>query len=179
MRRKTCRALLLISLFCYNSDESAGSPGFQTVTGDFLMSRQHQTDLECPKCNTIVTTTLWSSLNVSDDPELKDNLLNGEINLFQCTQCNREAYVAIPFLYHDMKSQFCVQYYPFESINEEDFFDNFMPDGKLFMNLSGQSIESMTYMEDIHIVFSMHELVQYVIFRDRLREAKKHSMGNN
>jgi Zn ribbon nucleic-acid-binding protein len=143
------------------------------------MSRQHQTDLECPKCNSQVTITLWSSLNVTDDPELKDALLNGEINLFQCIQCSHEAYVAIPFLYHDMRNQFCVQYFPFESMNDKNFFDNFMPDGKLFMNLSGQKIESMSYLEDTHIVFSMHELVQYVIFRDRLREAKKQSMRSN
>jgi len=37
----------------------------------------------------------------------------------------------------------------------------------------------MQYMEDTHVVFSMHELVQYVIFRDKLREAKKGSIGNN
>jgi hypothetical protein len=47
------------------------------------------------------------------------------------------------------------------------------------MNLSGQRIESISYLEDTHIVFSMHELVQYIIFRDRLREAKKQSMRSN
>jgi DNA-directed RNA polymerase subunit RPC12/RpoP len=143
------------------------------------MSRQHPTEIECPKCNTKVNITLLSSLNILIDPESKEALLKGEINLFQCPACDHKAYVAIPFIYHDVESQFCVQYFPFESINEESFFDNFMPDGKLFINLSGQNIECMQYKEDTHVVFSMHELVQYVIFRDKLREAKKGSIGNN
>ena len=143
------------------------------------MSRHHPTEIECPKCNTNVNITLFSSLNVSSSPESKEDLLKGKINLFQCSNCDHKAYVAIPFIYHDVESHFCVQYFPFESINEENFFDNFMPDGKLFINLSGQNIECMQYMEDTHVVFSMHELVQYVIFRDKLREAKKGSIGNN
>lgn len=143
------------------------------------MPGPYTTEIECPKCNSKVNITLFSSLNVSIDTESKEDLLRGDINLFKCTGCDHKAYVSIPFIYHDMASQFCVQYFPFEYTNEENFFNNFMPDGKLFINLSGQNIECMQYMEDTHVVFSMHELVQYVIFRDKLREARKGSIGNN
>ncbi len=34
------------------------------------------------------------------------------------------------------------------------------------------------YIEDTHIVFSMEELIRYVIFRDKLIEAKRNAKWN-
>jgi hypothetical protein len=137
------------------------------------MSRQYSTEIECPKCKTTVKITIWNSLNVSLEPDAKNALLKGNINLFQCSNCNYNAYIAVPLLYHDMDNEFCVQYYPFECFDDDGFFDNFLPDGRINIDIPEERLDHMKYMNDIHIVFNMHELVQYVIFRDKLREAKK------
>ncbi len=41
-------------------------------------------ELECPKCGTRQNVFLYDSINVSIDPNLKEKLFKGEINVFQC-----------------------------------------------------------------------------------------------
>jgi hypothetical protein len=143
------------------------------------MSRQHPTEVECPECKAKVNTIIWSSLNVQINPEAKKDLLEGKINLFQCTNCDLKTPVAIPFLYHDVENRFCVHYYPFQSLEDENFFNNFLLNGKMYIaNVPEEILADMKYMEDTHIVFSMEELIRYVKFRDKLIEAKKKSKWN-
>jgi hypothetical protein len=137
------------------------------------MSKKRLIEIECPKCKINVNITLWSSLNAQVDPEAKRDLLQGKINIFQCPDCNFETPVVTPFLYHDIESKFYVQYYPFKNLEDENFFDYFLLNGKLYIPYTLP--EEVRYIEDTHIVFSMEELIRYVIFRDKLTEAKKNS----
>lgn len=68
---------------------------------------------------------MWSSVNVTIDPELKEQLFNAEINRFACKRCGHEAFMPVSLLYHDMEGKFCIQFYPAEQLYEEDFYDNF------------------------------------------------------
>jgi hypothetical protein len=139
------------------------------------MSQKHSIEVECPGCKATVNVTVWSSLNATLEPEAKSDLFQGKINHFQCPHCNHTAFLQASFLYHDMEHKFCVHYFPFESLEEEGFFENFLPNGKLNFSLPDDKLPRTGYMKDTHIVFSMIELIQYVIFRDKLREAKRSS----
>jgi len=143
------------------------------------MTKKQEKELPCPACAARVTTTIWSSLNVTLNPEAKAALFKGEINLFGCASCGFEGLLPVPFLYHDMENKFLVQYYPVEALEDGSFFDLFTADGKLDLGFDGMSETSPLsqllpqFMGDFHVVFSMEELARYVTFRDRLSESKK------
>jgi hypothetical protein len=66
------------------------------------LSSHHETTLPCPGCGSEQPFTVWDSVNVTIDPELKSRLLNGELTTFECPQCGRQAPVSHDCLYHDM-----------------------------------------------------------------------------
>jgi GNAT superfamily N-acetyltransferase len=142
------------------------------------MTKKQEKELPCPACAAKVTTTVWSSLNVTLNPEAKADLLKGEINLFRCASCGFEGPLPVPLLYHDMDNRFMVQYLPAEALEDGSFYNVFTSDGRLDLGIDDASEASPfaqlfpLLMGDFHVVFSMEELARYVTFRDRLRELR-------
>jgi hypothetical protein len=131
-------------------------------------------NLECPQCGNKQETKVWHSVNVKLDPELKKKLFDAQINLFSCEKCGKKTFINTPVLYHDMTQQFCVQYYPPESLDQREFFRRFNPDGSLAnTGIPAAFAESGAYLTRPQIVFDMSEMVRYVAFRDRINEVRK------
>ena len=78
------------------------------------MTMKRVEEIECPKCGRKQTETLYETINVTLNHDLKQKLFEGEINRFRCKSCGNEAYISLPLLYHDMGRKYCVQYYPFD-----------------------------------------------------------------
>ena len=66
------------------------------------MSRSRQEAIRCSRCNGQQPFTVWESINVTVDPDLKKPLLDGNLTTFHCNRCENEAHVAHDCLYHDM-----------------------------------------------------------------------------
>ena len=111
---------------------------------------------------------VWSTINIQLSPEVKEELLEAKTNLFQCEMCSFEQTVPVALMYHDMEKEFCVQFFPFDTM-DNGFFENFTDNGEVDLRRTGAE-DPPDYFRSIHIVFSMDELVRYVIFRDRLAE---------
>jgi len=142
-------------------------------TGDD-MSKMTPYSLQCPYCGHTQETMVWASLNVTQDPELKARLYAAEINRFDCEQCQKQTFINAPLLYHDMTMQFCVQYYPPEALDDEDFHRHFNADGSVAMTgLPASFATSGEYLTKPHIVFDMSEMIRYVAFRDHVAEANR------
>jgi hypothetical protein len=133
------------------------------------MTIKRAVELECPKCGVNSETVVWDSLNVSLDPEAKDELLAGRLNRFHCHACDYETTVAVDLLYHDMGREYLVQLYPFQNMEDEDFFTGFTVSGQPDFSRAGLE-HAADYFKNVHVVFGIDELVRYVIFRDRLYE---------
>jgi hypothetical protein len=58
-------------------------------------------EMLCPYCEHPNEAEVWSSINVKDDPELKDVLLGGELNMTECQACRKIFYAEHFLLYHD------------------------------------------------------------------------------
>ena len=134
------------------------------------MSIMRLANIKCPKCGRECPTAVWDSLNVHLSPEARTKLLAGEINLFRCISCGYEGLLSVPLLYHDMKNEFCVQFFPFNDIEKSEFLYSFSRDGEMAVDLNGAPDDVPTYFKRVHTVFGMDELVRYVIFRERLAE---------
>ncbi len=66
------------------------------------MTISHRRSLTCPHCKTESPFTVYESVNVTENPELKATLLDGDLWTHKCPSCGVEALVSSPILYHDM-----------------------------------------------------------------------------
>jgi hypothetical protein len=132
------------------------------------MTQSKMVDVTCPKCQNGQEVTVYDALNVTLNPAEKATLFEGKINVFECEVCGYQALLAVPFLYHDVERAFCVYYFPAEMVEEDDFIRNWVTEeGKLRIP-QVSSGEIPAYMAEAHIVFSMQELLNYVVFLERV-----------
>ncbi len=136
------------------------------------MSIMRILEVECPRCGNKENVDLWDSINVQINPEAKEALLEGKLHQFHCSICDHKAGIEKKFLYHDMGKEFCVYFFPFPSTESDDFYDEFTADAQMDMSRTGVEDDSPDYFRNAHVVFSMDELVRYVIFRDNLFRQK-------
>jgi hypothetical protein len=130
------------------------------------MSRSSNESLNCPKCGKAQSVAVWSSLNIDLDPDLRTRLFNGEINQFKCQFCQHSAFINTPLMYHDMRRQFAVQYYPPESLDDPEFIASFDPTHPPRMKGLPKKIG---YVGEPHIVFEMGDLLACIVFHERIR----------
>jgi hypothetical protein len=136
------------------------------------MSLHHVEEFSCPKCDTKQEYSYWESINVTLEPELRDELLAYRINVIKCKNCDFQAFLTIPLLYHDMTKSFCVQYYPEKYLTEPKQFESNLSgitrDGKTKLSKDDSAFAKMGYLLEPHIVFDMNEMIRYVVFREYL-----------
>ena len=65
------------------------------------MSQSVERELCCPLCGHKQPFTIWESINARENPELKAQVLTGEVFDFHCQQCGQTSRVGYPLLYHD------------------------------------------------------------------------------
>lgn len=85
------------------------------------MSKMIRQLVTCPKCGTKNNMDLYQSVNVSIDDNLRVDVLNGKIFEYKCDKCGLKATMYYPFLYHDMKKKFMIQFDPNNSYDELTF----------------------------------------------------------
>lgn len=136
------------------------------------MSRKETVNMECPGCKTKQDVTVWSLINVGTDPALKEDLFGWKINVFTCGTCGFQGQLPVALLYHDPGRRFCVQYYPMDSLGNEDFYSAFDTRGELLE--SGDTEGCEEYARQPHLVFDMAEMLRYIVFREVAFEKGKH-----
>jgi len=137
------------------------------------MTRCASYKIKCPLCSSKITVILYDTINATLSPKKRLELLKGNINVPECPVCKKTFRVGKPLLYHDMVRNFMVWYYPFESIKHRKFFDEFSADGHLDDNAGLAEEEIPEYAKNVHYVFSMDEMVRYILFREKLAKVKE------
>lgn len=111
------------------------------------MSRSHQEPIRCSSCNAQQDFTVWESINVTIDPNLKQALLNGDLTTFRCNRCGAEAHVAYDTLYHDMDNSLMIW------LKDED---NDMSE------VAKQMFRGATELKTTRTVRTVHELIDKI-----------------
>lgn len=73
-----------------------------------------QTQISCPRCQTPFVADIHQVIDVGQNPRLKFELLNGNINTFVCPNCGMSGQMATPILYHDPEHELFMVYVPME-----------------------------------------------------------------
>lgn len=66
------------------------------------MTRPVMKKVTCPNCGTEDDFTIFTSINVTINPELQKKMENGELFIWECPKCGKKYICIYPFLYHDM-----------------------------------------------------------------------------
>jgi len=70
------------------------------------MSSFRNIKITCPNCDTEGPYTVWDSVNVDLDPELKSKVMDGSLFTWVCPNCKKSFNAPYSFLYHDMTHNF-------------------------------------------------------------------------
>jgi len=73
-----------------------------------------QVALSCPNCGTRFQTPVYQYVDVGQQPELKQALLSGRLNVAVCPNCGSGGLLATPMMYHDPDKQLFWALFPQE-----------------------------------------------------------------
>jgi hypothetical protein len=73
-----------------------------------------QTQITCPNCRTRYATEVYQIIDVGQQPELKQMVMSGYLNVAVCPNCRSATQLSAPVLYHDPAHDLFMVYVPME-----------------------------------------------------------------
>lgn len=124
------------------------------------------TRVTCPNCQNQFTANIHNVIDVSQDPDLKNKLLSGQLNTVTCPQCGMTNEIGVPLVYHDPDNELLLTYVPNElnmQMEEEE---------KLIGQLTNQVMEATPaeqrkrYMLEPVRVMTLQSLAEKILEAD-------------
>lgn len=85
------------------------------------MQTQQPSAIRCSSCGTPYQIPVYSVLDISKTPQLKNLLLAGRLNTAPCPNCGTMNTVIVPLLYHDPAKELLIAMIPMElNLNKDD-----------------------------------------------------------
>ncbi|TAN36258.1 MAG: hypothetical protein EPN23_09060 [Verrucomicrobia bacterium] len=144
------------------------------------MSQKKQYNIRCPKCAQEQAVALFESVNVTEEPALREALMLNRLNAVTCASCAFAFQVHKPLLYHDVARGFMVYWLPVPAGAEEAGERQF---AELLLQLAAQQPAGQA-LPAMYLVFTRTELVERIFLLEagldeRLIEYVKHLMYLN
>jgi hypothetical protein len=138
------------------------------------MTKTDEGTLNCTVCGHKQKIAFWESINGTADPDLRERLLNGEINTERCEKCGYEGFLMAPLVYYDNERKFCVQLC---AVLHDDDVDEellaLLTDEGIMDDETFQGLEKEGYLFEPHIVLDPEEMIRYIRFIEELYELNK------
>lgn len=77
----------------------------------------------CPRCKSPVTAEVEQVFDLNQDPQAKQRLLSGQVNVIHCPSCGYDGMLSAPIIYHDPEKEFLFTFVPSEMglpVNEQE-----------------------------------------------------------
>ena len=123
--------------------------------------------VKCP-CGETFEAELWNSINVNQDPELKEALLAGEINVVCCPGCHEIFYAEHFILYQDSLSELLAFVYPLSFSEQRAYWTSRMNED--FQKAVGAFDEDKRIDYKPVILFGLDELVEIINTEEELND---------
>ena len=77
----------------------------------------------CPRCKSPVAAEVEQIFDLNHDPQAKQRLLSGQVNVIHCPNCGYDGMVGTPVIYHDPEKELLLTFFPSEMglpLNEQE-----------------------------------------------------------
>ena len=71
-----------------------------------------RTQVQCPNCKQPVVMEIEQLFDLGTDPQSKQRLLSGTVNVLRCPHCGYQGNIATPIIYHDPTKELLLTYFP-------------------------------------------------------------------
>jgi hypothetical protein len=124
------------------------------------MSVLIEKEVPCTYCRFPNAVEIWSIINVKEDPELRDLLLGGELNMAECGSCKKVFFAENFLLYHDPNAELLAFVYPYAARSEKATYEE---KTRLdFENLKALSESSASFSYTPVTFFGFDELIHVI-----------------
>lgn len=124
------------------------------------MSLLIENEIACLYCKYPNQAEVWSIINVKSDPELKDLLLGGELNMVECQSCKKVFFAEKFLIYHDPDREMMAFVYPYDHRKEREKWEKKTQDDFAMTQLEAEPEGKLKYKPVTF--FGLDELVRYV-----------------
>lgn len=76
------------------------------------MTKQSLQRIACPDCKFEQDFVVWETINATLNPELKEQLMTGQLTSVTCSSCGETSQIVYPLLYHDMVGKYWIWWLP-------------------------------------------------------------------
>ena len=122
------------------------------------MSNHRVYPIACPRCKASQEVELYESINVKEEPELKQKLMANQLNAVTCPGCQFQFRVDKNLLYSDPDRRLLIYWIPATEQQYEQGEEQF---SELVQNMTAL-LPSDVRAPDVHLVFNRTELVERI-----------------
>ncbi len=122
------------------------------------MSEQYNYRINCPQCNTEQEVVLYEAINVDEQPELRELLMQNQLNVIQCTKCQYHFRIDKPLVYKDPARRAMIYWIP----TPDDATDKGEEQFQTYMEGITQLLPDDIDLPQVQLVFSRVELVERI-----------------
>ncbi len=126
------------------------------------MSEKSTYRIACPKCGHEQSVELYDSINIKDDPSLKEALLKNQINNVSCGGCGFNFRVDKQLAYSDPVGRFIVFWYPADEAACDRDEDRFLD---AIAEIT-RGLPEDVLAPSVHLVFTRTELIERIFMRE-------------
>ena len=149
------------------------------------MSLSEKRNVKCPKCGKSVEMEVFHSITIKDNPEQKQALLRGMINVLHCPKCGTEAVMPTPLLYHDEDRKLMISYtYSATPAQAQEYFESIKATSKEsdeLKNLDGYNLRfvpSLNALMEKIMIFDAGLSDKTIEFIKLVKLAQNHDKNN-
>lgn len=132
-------------------------PDLKVYTGEIGQTRQSIIHYCCGNCNLLLGATVYSSINISTDPELHDRLIQGELNSFTCHGCGKPYSPQVPLVYHHPGKHCFLLIIP-ESLRHQELLMR----AQLLDDLAADPASIPKYVQHFDVIYGVSSLPNYL-----------------
>jgi hypothetical protein len=125
-----------------------------------------QTQISCPRCQSPMIAEVHQVIDVGQQPELKQLLLSGQINVAVCPNCGAAGQLSTPIVYHDPQHELFMLYVP------QEMHMNQVEREQWIGRLTRQVVDNLPPEQRKGYLFRPQEIINMETFMEKVLETE-------